>query len=67
MAKSSGHIAWSLDRSAEFYEVQGEVFRAPIGNAFDVDTNARNGRWECSRSMWDRYFAAVYRGVVATE
>lgn len=36
--KSRGHIAWSKDGAFEFYEVRGEVYRAPISNVFDLDT-----------------------------
>lgn len=53
--KSRGHIAWSKDGAFEFYEVRGEVYRAPIGNVFDLDTKARIGRWEGSRAHFDRF------------
>jgi hypothetical protein len=60
MARSEGHLGWSRDGSWEYWEHNGEVYRAPVGNAFDVRTGRRLGRWECSKKMWDRYFDTVF-------
>jgi hypothetical protein len=52
--KSPGHITFSGD--FEFYEdARGEVYRAPLSNAFDCLTGYRIGRWECSRAHFDRF------------
>jgi len=52
--RSNGHICFAFGGAVEFYEQAGEVFRAPIRNAFDVE-GRRAGRWECSREHFDRY------------
>jgi len=43
MKKSKGHIAFA--GNFEFYLRDGEVYRAPLHNAFDLD-GYRHGRWE---------------------
>lgn len=54
MKKSIGHIGFSADGAVEFYAQGGEVYHAPIANAFDVD-GRRHGRWEGSLSWWERH------------
>lgn len=56
--RSRGHICFAFGGAVEFYEQRGEVYRAPVSNAFDVD-GFRMGRWECSRGHFDRYRAVV--------
>lgn len=53
---SVGHIAFSADGAVEYYEQAGQVFRAPVANAFDVD-GRRHGRWEGTRAWFERYRA----------
>jgi len=48
--KSVGHICFS--GSFEYLEHDGEVYCAPLGNAFDLD-GRRHGRWECTRKHFD--------------
>lgn len=55
--RSAGHIGW-VDE-VEFYEVGGQVYRAPESSVFDLTTGARIGRWECSRPMFDAYREVV--------
>ena len=47
--RSAGHLAF-FERPdgtrAELFEQRGEIYVAPIGNAFDIDTGNRIGRWE---------------------
>ena len=52
MDKSLGHIAFH--DGAEYFECEGEVYRAQIDNPLDVK-GRRFGRWECSRAHFDRY------------
>ena len=51
---SAGHIRWALDGAYEYYEQGGEVYLAPANNALDIH-GYRHGRWECSRTHFDRY------------
>jgi hypothetical protein len=59
MRKSQGHITFTA--TAELYEQDGEVYKAPLSNAFDLD-GRRHGRWECSRSHFDRYRDVIISG-----
>ena len=56
---SKGHIGFLGD--FEFYEIGGEVYRAPIANEFDVRIDCRIGRWECSRMLFDRFRDTVFK------
>jgi hypothetical protein len=58
--KSPGHICFAND--FEFFEREGEVYRAkitdPLCNLVQVSgkrVESRHGRWECSRPYFDRY------------
>jgi len=51
--QSVGHIAFV--GTVEYYELEGQVYRAPLDAVFDVRTGARIGRWECSREHFDRF------------
>ncbi len=53
MQKSEGHIGTIFNGTYEVFEQEGQVFLAPVGNSFDID-GYRHGRWECSRSHFDR-------------
>lgn len=46
MTKSIGHIAF-VD-GFEYYERDGQIYKASISNVMDVRTSQRIGRWECS-------------------
>lgn len=48
LKKSQGHVAFVGD--FEFYLQGGELFRAKIANAFDLD-GYRHGRWEAPERM----------------
>jgi hypothetical protein len=50
--KSKGHICFV--GNFELYEQDGEVFRAPLHNAFDID-GRRHGRWQCTRKHFDQF------------
>jgi hypothetical protein len=50
--KSKGHIKFFGD--FEFFDRDGEVYRANINNVFDLD-GYRHGRWESSRAHFDQY------------
>ena len=52
MDKSKGHMFFT--KTHEFYEYQGQVYRAWISNPVDID-GCRIGRWECSKAHWDKY------------
>lgn len=65
--KSNGHIGFSADNKVEFYELDGEVFRAPVNAVVDVHTGARIGRWECSRKHFDEYREVAYSWVGDSE
>ena len=53
MKQSKGHLLFTPDESYEYYEQNGQVFRAYTGNAFDLD-GYRHGRWECSKAHFER-------------
>lgn len=53
MEKSKGHIGFQ--GNSELYQINGQVYSAPIGNCFDVRTGARIGRWECSVEQFNRF------------
>lgn len=56
IAKSAGHVCFSADMSAEFFQVGAEVYRAPTSARLcDEHDTRRHGRWECSRDHFDRY------------
>ena len=53
MEKSKGHICFNGE--FEFYERNGEVYKAPI-NAGNVFQNGyRFGRWECSINQFNLF------------
>lgn len=56
--KSAGHLAFHGEW--EYFEQRGEVFRArrtdPLADSIN---KARHGRWECSRSHFERYRAVL--------
>lgn len=56
--RSTGHVCFAFGGAVEFYEQGGEVFRAPVSNAFDVE-GRRMGRWECSRPHFERFRAVL--------
>lgn len=43
--KSKGHIRFI--GKYELFEHEGYVYKAPIGNAIDLDTGCRHARMEC--------------------
>ena len=49
--KSKGHI--TFNNGLEYYQANGEVYRAPIGNVFDGEY--RIGRWECTITHFERF------------
>ncbi len=56
--KSAGHVAFH--GVFEYFEQRGEVYRALRTAPLADSTNkARHGRWECSRSHFDRYRAVI--------
>lgn len=66
--KSNGHIGYQI--SAEFgefewYEADGEVYRANARNPVQIDGYRGGGRWECSlvRFERDREFYRTHHGV----
>jgi hypothetical protein len=54
LRKSEGHLTFGLDGAVEFYEQDGEVYRARSMDVFDI-TGRRYARWECSRAHFERY------------
>lgn len=52
MEKSKGHICFNGE--FEFYEKQGEVFRANKSNVIDI-YGYRIGRWECSIKQFNLF------------
>lgn len=59
ITKSAGHLGWiesaaSRDLALEVYEQEGQVYIANAANPLDVWGFRQGGRWECSRSHWDR-------------
>lgn len=64
---SAGHIGFSRDGKTEVYEIDGEVYRAPIVAVVDVHTHARIGRWECSVEHFYQYRNVAYSWVVISE
>ena len=63
--KSAGHICFARSKShpaMEYYELHGEVYRAPLDSVFDVLTKVRIGRWECSRKLFNQYRDAILLG-----
>ena len=53
MEKSRGHMGFVGNN--EYYDYKGQVYRAPIHNAFDCNEGVRIGRWESSREHFDHY------------
>lgn len=47
--ESRGHIAFTP--AFEYYERDGEVYRAYVGNPLDAKGYRQGGRWECSISF----------------
>ena len=64
LQKSKGHMGWQeVDGSVfEIYEARKEVYRAPVSNVFDVDTDRRHGRWQCSTLQFRLYGSDVVLG-----
>lgn len=62
-AKSQGHLCFH--EGQEFYERGGEVYRAGLENAFE--DGYRQGRWECSRQMFDRFRAVIAPSSISRE
>lgn len=57
LRKSVGHLEFA--GRFEFYEQDGEVYRAPVGNAFDLE-GRRHGRWEGSLAHFRRNRGYIY-------
>jgi hypothetical protein len=55
--KSIGHLCFV--EGFEWLVAGGDLYRAPVGNAMDIDTHVRHGRWECTVECARRY-AALY-------
>ena len=62
--KSPGHICFA--NGFEFFEREGEVYRAkitdPLCTLVQVSgrkVESRHGRWECSRPHFDRFRAVI--------
>jgi hypothetical protein len=53
LEKSQGHLCFK--DGLEWYVFGGDLYRAPIGNAFDCDTHVRFGRWESTVEHARRY------------
>jgi len=62
MKQSNGHLCFAFDSKVEFYERQGEVYRASSLNPVLSD-GYRPGRWECSRDHFDRFREVIVGGV----
>lgn len=65
--ESKGHICFAkryigemLD-TTEFFERDGNVFRAPISDAIMPD-GYRTGRFECSKELFDRFKPMLLSG-----
>jgi hypothetical protein len=56
--RSSGHIGFTVDwpEQREFLQIGDDVYVA-FSNAVIMPNGRRTGRWECSRSHYDRYKA----------
>lgn len=64
--KSAGHIAFAAvgaPDAFELYEQDGQVYRAPLSNGFDLN-GRRHGRWECERSFYDRHAHDLFPGAL---
>jgi stress response protein YsnF len=49
--KSVGHICFYNDY--EYYERDGKVYRAHVTDPIDLDTQYRNGTYECTKVVFD--------------
>jgi hypothetical protein len=59
--ESRGHLGWTKDGEYEFYAIDyNSVHRAHVSAVFDIDKGVRIGRWECTKSHWDRFFDACF-------
>ena len=56
--RSRGSLGVNVD--GEYFERDGQVYRAPRYCPLDVDGYRQGARWECTRAHWDRFFATVY-------
>lgn len=65
-ARSNGHIAFIQPVEGytpfELYERDGLIFRAPLGNAFDVRSGSRVGRFECKPEALNVLFSMLEKG-----
>lgn len=55
LRKSKGHIGFHTyadGEIVEFYRAGDDIYRAPIGNEFDVRTGRRIGRFESTEHAW---------------
>lgn len=54
--KSDGHVAFYMDGKTKcelFKDGDGNLYRAPVSNVFDITTNMRSGRFEAPPHMAD--------------
>jgi hypothetical protein len=60
VARSAGHVCFTSDGAAEFFQVGTEVYQAPTSAPLaDAGDTRRHGRWECSRTHFDRYRSVI--------
>ena len=46
--------------SCDFWQINGEVYRAPKGTGLDTVGHPMGKRWECSRGHWDLYRTSAF-------
>lgn len=61
--KSVGHLTFAFDGAIEFYEQDGEVYRATVYNGSFGPDGRRHGRWECTIGHYNRYKSVMMGGV----
>jgi len=60
---SNGHLYW-LTNNQEMFEVNGQIFIAPVDNPFDLRGYRQGARWECTMKHLNQYFESVYSKLI---
>lgn len=64
--KSKGHMFFAKgtdNTTYEFYKIGGNIFKAPISNVMDLNTNARIGRFEGPATKeYTAYIKGIWKG-----
>ena len=61
---SPAAVRLGTSEAFDFFDIEGQVYRAPKGAGVDTAGLPMGKRWECSRAHWERYRVSVFAWVV---